>query len=658
MPKRLFALFVGINEYRRRDAIRDLHGAELDARRMAAYLRDAATGIDFQPELLLGEEATRGRMIEGIQRHLAQAGSEDIALFYFSGHGVREQLPRAFQRANASRTMDALVCYDSYAERGIQGLANKELRFLLHEAAHKHPHLAVITDCCHSATATRGGFDPIRKTTETILDARPWEDFVFAEQLDPDQVPDFDALERVLPQARHLHLAACQSEQSAFELNREGFFTSHLLEVLRQSGGAVSYHQLRERVTSLIRSRTHQYDQTPGIYEANGSSLAQQAFLGLENLKHKVSVAVTVGQSKISINSGLIQGLPRENEQEELRISIFETDHPDRGQVAEAKLWHTGITDSEIRLLGNATLHKDRLYSALMSGLYQRDFNVAFWGSAQEEVKELIRSKFAGLFGKAIAERPGANTDGVVVLHNDRITLAHPDSDYGSLEEEKYLPLVRQLEGYSESNVAKLMGYLGHMARYNATRNIANRDSRLSAADVELRIRVRREGADDKEMVWNEADGCFNIELGALGEAQSAQLSFTVKNRSGRQLYFGLIYLTQLFGVYPHILDPAAMSISLDNGMSQQARLAFALEPFIVAYNRPYEKGLLRFFVATEAFNLQSLKQDDLPPPERVRGAAQRGEDRGVYKGIENRPDIPDWVVVDYPVRIMNPAYR
>ncbi|MFZ4427879.1 MAG: caspase family protein [Saprospiraceae bacterium] len=661
MKKRLFALFTGINEYQRTDFLNTLSGAEPDARNLEGFIRGMGADMDFQPEMLLGRDATRSGIIEGILNHLGQAGSDDVALFYFSGHGLREKAPPAFEAANGTTAIEALACYDSYADADTFGLANKELRYLLHKAAKNKPHLVVITDCCHSATATRSGLMPVRRSGGPALyqmqPAREWRHFLFSGEISPDRPLSPQELEAQLPQARHLHLAACQAEQSAFEVGGEGVFTTHLLEVLRQSGGAVSYLQLRERTASLIRSRTRQYEQTPGVYAPKGSFMADEAFLGMEGRKNKVFVTVTVGEGDIRINRGLIHGLPSENEQEGIAISIFEQGRPEAGEVASAQVRNTGITSSEIRLVGDAGLKKDRLYEAYIEGLYQRDFNVALYGHAGEEAgRQLVRQAFRNVFQKDVAEAPGPNTDCVVVLHQNRIVLAHPDSDYLSLDEGKYLPLAKQLNGYTPENAAQAVRLLQHIAKYQVTRNIVNRNSALNPGHFPLKIQIGKNDYPTRPAPWNETEGCFDILLAETPtETQKATLFFTISNNAPQTLYFCPMYMSQRYGVYPNLFDETGMSFSVDPGKNREGKMSYVLESFIPEFNQPFEKGLLRLFVATEAFNLSGMKLDDLPAPER---AAKRGEvEKGITMGIARSGKRADWIIVDYPVRILNPAY-
>ncbi|MBK8045243.1 MAG: hypothetical protein IPK21_22900 [Haliscomenobacter sp.] len=50
-------------------------------------------------------------------------------------------------------------------------------------------------------------------------------------------------------------------------------------------------------------------------------------------------MAVTVGETDIRINRGLIHGIPTEDDQQGIEISVFEKDHAEVGEVVGAQVW-------------------------------------------------------------------------------------------------------------------------------------------------------------------------------------------------------------------------------------------------------------------------------------------------------------------------------
>ena len=181
MARKLYGLLVGIDKYPGR--VPDLRGCVNDIDAFAEYLQGQAAKGDFEePQLCLlkSEAATREAIIKGFREHLCQAGPDDIALFYYSGHGSQEQAPEEFWHLEPDRLNETLVCYDS-REPGGWDLADKELAKLIHEVSRKNPHTVLILDCCHSGSGTRDGDvagTAVRKLA-TDTRQRPLDSFIF-----------------------------------------------------------------------------------------------------------------------------------------------------------------------------------------------------------------------------------------------------------------------------------------------------------------------------------------------------------------------------------------------------------------------------------------------------------------------------------------------
>src|SRR5690606_16334179 len=109
---------------------------------------------------------------------------------------------------------------------------------------------------------TRGALQVAAKgdkaKTKFIVTARPsgafekrkWNDFLFAkEKKEPAKSVE---LQKFLPEAPHIAMAACESNQSAIEYGGEGVFTKNLLGVLRHAKGNISYKTLASRLSQLM----------------------------------------------------------------------------------------------------------------------------------------------------------------------------------------------------------------------------------------------------------------------------------------------------------------------------------------------------------------------------------------------------------------------
>ena len=154
-----YALLVGIDTYPA--PINPLRGCANDIGRVEAMLRERlAPAYDephsFRPLVLTDAQATRQAIVDGFRQHLSQAGPQDVALFYYSGHGSQAPSPPEFWHLEPDRLDETLVCWDSrLPEPNHWDLADKELAQLISEVAAGGAHVVVVLDCCHSGSGTR-----------------------------------------------------------------------------------------------------------------------------------------------------------------------------------------------------------------------------------------------------------------------------------------------------------------------------------------------------------------------------------------------------------------------------------------------------------------------------------------------------------------------
>ena len=144
--KKLFALFVGIDNYP--PSVPSLAGCVNDMMAVREFIeeRTLSDGFELHSRTLIDHEATRLNIVRGFEEHLAQAGEDDVALFYYSGHGSQEHAHQVFWATEPDKLNETLVCYDSRTEDGMD-LADKELATLIEVEATNKPHILVIMDC-------------------------------------------------------------------------------------------------------------------------------------------------------------------------------------------------------------------------------------------------------------------------------------------------------------------------------------------------------------------------------------------------------------------------------------------------------------------------------------------------------------------------------
>ena len=150
----VYALLVGIDAYR--PPVSPLRGCVRDIQSIEQLLRTRTDkpGVDFKPLVLRDQDATREAVIDGFLKHLALAGPQDVALFYYAGHGSQERTPPEFWHLEPDRLDETLVCVNS-RDPGQYDLADKEISKLIAEVAKNGAHMLLVLDSCHSGSGTR-----------------------------------------------------------------------------------------------------------------------------------------------------------------------------------------------------------------------------------------------------------------------------------------------------------------------------------------------------------------------------------------------------------------------------------------------------------------------------------------------------------------------
>ncbi|MBC6477926.1 MAG: caspase family protein [Hormoscilla sp. GM7CHS1pb] len=115
-----------------------LSGCVNDITAVEEYLRDRIPETRLQLVKLIDAETTRQKIIDGFTTHLCQAGSEDVALFYYAGHGSQGCAPEEHWNMEPDRLNETIICWDSRTE-GVWDLADKELAYLIDKVGPGRP---------------------------------------------------------------------------------------------------------------------------------------------------------------------------------------------------------------------------------------------------------------------------------------------------------------------------------------------------------------------------------------------------------------------------------------------------------------------------------------------------------------------------------------
>jgi helicase len=220
MPFR--ATFIGVDQHAS-PFINDLAGAKRDATAMYALFVDSVP--ELAATLLVDANATTANIRQVLAETLTAAGPEDVALFYFAGHGTEAH---------------QLVPYDTdITAIDATTIPMDELATQL--SASKARIVIVILDCCFSGGAT----------------ARVLQD-IPVPRGNMTTVADLQGKGRVI-------MAASKDDQSAYEWKGHGLFTHALLEAFKSHPAGISLGQLMDDSAERVHAEASRFgwDQTP-----------------------------------------------------------------------------------------------------------------------------------------------------------------------------------------------------------------------------------------------------------------------------------------------------------------------------------------------------------------------------------------------------------
>lgn len=697
MARNIYALLVGIDRYSPDSVIQipPLKGCENDIRAIETYLKNKIVGKWNlrEPRLLTNQQATREAIIEGFQNFLCQAESDDIALFYYSGHGGQEKSSEEFWHLERDHLNETLVCYDSRTPQN-HDLADKELRYLLVQVAKKNPRIIVILDSCHSGSGTRNIPQGVRLAPEDTRD-RPLSSFIFAEDLTfTNRLLTSSKVDKKktgidLPKGRHILLAACRDYQYAKEYQGDdgqarGIFSYFFLKSLEQTNGSISYLDLARNIEALVKGKVQ--DQVPQLEASNPEDL-KESFLG--DAIHErpfyftLSHSINPNDQGWEIDGGVIQGIPQSSSANETTLlAIFPVGcNPDdlrqlSKALGEAKVTKVLTAKCKIEITkGQENLNQNQGYWAVVTSLPLAPLKVYIQGNLAEETGIV-------LVKKALAES-NSSQKSLYVKQVENAT----EADYSLLvdngqywirqDERPVVAPIPEQPGYSEKAAQEAIQALEAIARWRNILNLKSpQSSEIKSNDVEMVIKlVGYQGKDDEIKPVQD----FNTSLTTAselrleykyedGEWKKPVIQIQLLNHSSQKLYANVIDLAEDFSVAVPFFDERS-SVILPVKTAEGAGIVAGFDDIILSIPEAFlEQGITEYkdvfklIVSKTDFNASLLEQDGLEPPNRgARGTEPESSLDRLMDRVQSRNAArsgrryDDWITKGVVVTIIKP---
>ncbi|CAN5858935.1 caspase family protein [soil metagenome] len=267
MAKR--ALLIGVNKYLIPGS--DLRGCVNDVVDMSAVLTEFGGFKKSDITTLTDQAATKKAMMAAIQKLVKSSKKGDVALLHYSGHG--SNVPDDQENRDEADGRDEILCptdlnwddtmRDDWLRQTFNGLA-------------AGVNLTVIMDCCHSGSNTRAIEPPDAPIKSRYLPS-PWAIAAAESRRSmPKKVSSElrkskrtargvkDVVDADIPEVLITGCRDTQTSADAFINGRyNGALTFGLVEAIRAAKGDLTYRELHDRASSVIKKR--KFEQVPQL---------------------------------------------------------------------------------------------------------------------------------------------------------------------------------------------------------------------------------------------------------------------------------------------------------------------------------------------------------------------------------------------------------
>jgi hypothetical protein len=613
MPK-IVALLVGINEY---TAVSALHGCVGDVQAIEKLLRDRVSAGSLDLRVLHDAAATRAGIIAGFREHLSQAKADDIAFFYYCGHGSQEPCPPEWLMLEPSGKNQTIVPVDARVG-DVFDLADKELVALISEVAANGAKVVTMFDSCNSGGVTRDVGDTndpasgVPRMTEASKGRpRTTADYIESARtlFDPARIAASGP-----PAPAHLALSACQHDQTAKEfpkhpLPRRGAFTQALEESLTMLGPSATYLDLVTAIRTKVRDRAT--DQIPNL-SVTGGAQASTVFLG--GHVGRRDLTVTADDAGVWwLSAGVIDGIPAAADGQLTEVAVYEraaieSDVMPQEPAARAAV-ETALEDrASLRLTTREPLDVKKGYIGVITRLASPALHVIVTGESADVVARVKKQLAAWSVEYVIVDAATAATPCVTVtLDALGATILGTDG--------KPLPNVRH--DLTEKGVNALGASCAHLARWIGTRDRTAVGSSLNDAVVIEIVSVAPNEtivAPDRTPI-EPKDGAITLSFAA---GQPPRVQFRLRNSSTERLYVTLLDLDDSFGCAVLFNDwiPAGKTAFTNGGKANKLTIASWRDA-----TWRVSTDELKVFAALADFDAGRLKLPSLTSP---KGAGER----------------------------------
>jgi hypothetical protein len=660
-----YALLIGLNEYLNK-GIKPLNGCVNDINRFEEYLLSSLYVPQSQILKLLDRQATKTAIVAAFQSHFANAKKEDVCIVYFAGHGVLQYANPILKADSINDKLECITCYDTNFD-GKNLIADKEQRWLIYQLTIRSRgcHILTIYDCCHSGDNTRAvGESTVNERTIRVTEGanrgsvfvmpqRVWSDFIFSQYISERDVANAWAtehkLDNVLPQGKHIQLAACASNETAKEGFEGGYFSSNLMDLLESTNGKMTYYDIRSLIYRRLSNLPPEKQQTPQFYAFEGSIF--QPFLGGAAQNNiQATVNFNTKKDRWEMSAGTIYGmykgatvfviLPHKNNEVEAAVvkEVFHDCSVLTFSIEDVPA-EQEKPDAEKRIR-----RTDTNYKASVGKFMQKELKVACVSASLSATwinfckKNTILLENASI--KAVSN--SADADYVVNTEGSKLFIAQPNA--------AARPLVEMIDDTGlGASFDKLIAQLTAASRWEFVKTQTSEADNASLLD-NIAINFTWKGKTDNLMKTTQVTcpitNYQTQKYEQLNYCEQMRIQI-VNNHPTDTLYISGIWLSELFGIDPTILKGMSTALAIEptksvNVYDETFNLIFGDNIFKDKWDK--FSNYLKVYVSTSPFELTQFQQMDLEHPRKE--VKRIDEDiRLSSKNTPPFPKLPQWAV-------------
>lgn len=671
MPN-LYALLVGIDSYNSVN-VSSLSGCVNDVTNMQTYL-ESRSDFELDLQILTNNRATKYNIVNGIENHLGKAGKDDVALFYFAGHGVLEEtsIP-AFQHASVENRLQTFICYDSAPLQQKSGLftclADKELRYLIYKISQSNPHIVLICDCCHSGSISRYFRNPPpEKKARTIsvdkVPERAWEGFIFHDRDGITQAALHEnLLDEVIPEGEHIQFAACRDVELAWEHtnnNEEtnGLFTLSLLKILQEAGNGITYYDLKLRLTNFMRDWKVK-NQSPQFYPCSlNPHIIYQPFLGGEIQLHPTKSSIIWNPSLgWTIPLGEIHGMNRENIGQPLSVFSEKEEVPAAFKIKEVRPAICLVAPYQIEPDQNKSYQCEvKIVFPPIKVFFRGEEKNTKLISELETIKEIKNTAY---FDYTDQEE---TADYVIEVSQGKATIMLSGD---------HKALIKSLPSNLPNFTQLLYHYLWQISWWNfilhtsPKRTSLHKGSSGSRGKYPVEMKMFRGNLKSPEEI--PIDHRDHISLDLTQKAPNGNpceyVGIKLINHSPHDLYCCLIYMSMTFGADTRLLPEEGFHLLGGNSvwLAQGSFIPVTQDTYIYQDNWEGAREYFKLIISTEEFDTRPFLLEDLPAPYgEYPHKKPHSEEEPVRKFNFSQPAMPKeaWTAWRLEVFTRNPRHK